>query len=162
VAAMKITLCSLITVFVASIYMPCDTKRLHIEDEEFSNCLNCIEQLMYKDKYDSFILCGDFNTCFSRNNCHTALLNNFMERNSLQNGWNHQNAKKQNTYVNTDLGHESCIDHFLLSINVYDTVCKCAVHESVLNPSSHHPIELCAKLRYSITEKDNTGLVIPQ
>ena len=110
-----------------------------MDHEEFIDVLDHIEQLLYKELYDSYIICGDFNTSFERNNAHTEYLNGFMSRNNLMCVWNHPSSTVNDTYVNLDLNHRSCIDHFLVSMNIFHAVLRSYVVEPVDNHSHHHP-----------------------
>ena len=51
--------------------MFCDKQRVTVEHEEFTDTLNSLDQLMSADNYNAFIICGDFNTSFQRNNLYT-------------------------------------------------------------------------------------------
>ena len=65
---------------------------------------------MYTNEHcNGFICCGDFNA-------QTQCLNDFVSRNNLAVSWDHENSVRYPTYyVNTDLSHFSCIDHFIVS-----------------------------------------------
>ena len=80
VSAVNLSLKPNVTLLVICVYLPCDTQKIHTDHEEFIDVLDYIEQLLYKDSY---IICGDFNTSFERNNAHTEYLNGFMSRNNL-------------------------------------------------------------------------------
>ena len=90
----------------------------------------------------------------------TEYLNGFMSRNNLMCVWNHPSSTVNDTYVNLDLNHRSCIDHFLVSMNIFHAVLRSYVVESVDNHSHHHPIRLKAKLNIilntSVTRKHNS------
>lgn len=55
------------TILIASVYMPCDDLRIGSCNVEFMETLNSIEQCMYSEEFDCFILCGDWNPSFERN-----------------------------------------------------------------------------------------------
>ena len=60
-----------------------------------------------------------------------------------------------------DLNHRSCIDHFLVDMNIFHAVLCSYVVESVDNHSHHHPIRLKAKLNInlntSVARKHNSN-----
>ena len=56
--------------------------------------------------------------------------------------WNHRNSKQDFTYVNHDLGHCSCVDHFILSMALYESIHACSINISPLNPSDHCVVKL--------------------
>ena len=62
---------------------------------------------------------GDFNTSFSRDNAQTTHLSDFIHRNNLTCTWGHCNSGPDFTYNKFALNHKSCIDHFIVSRNVY-------------------------------------------
>ena len=51
---------------VASVYMPCDNQLMQECNREFSDTIDMIEILINKETYDSFIICGDWNTNTAR------------------------------------------------------------------------------------------------
>ena len=75
----------------------------------------------------------------------------FMERNNLRLSWHHPMANKTNTYVNHNLHHESCIDHFVVSSNVYGNIRQHDVNDTPLNPSTHCPVMLVFDTSYRYT-----------
>ena len=74
---------------------------------------------------------------FSWSNAQTNCLDDFIERNNLLVNWNYANGSSENTYCNFALHHFSCIDHFIMSKNVFDSISKHNVLSDVQNPSSH-------------------------
>ena len=56
--------------------------------------------------------------------------------------WDHVLSEKDFTYVNQRLSHKSCIDHFILSNNVYDHIVDNSVIFDSLNLSNHNIVEL--------------------
>ena len=79
---------------------------------------------------------------FSRSNAQTNCLDDFIERNNLLVNWNYANVSVENTYCNFALNHFSCIDHFIMSKNVFDSISKHNVISDVQNPSSHNILSL--------------------
>ena len=47
---------------------------------------------------------------------------------------------KQNTYLDRDLGHTSCIDNILFSSNLFFMLTQCKVVDDPTNSSHHLPI----------------------
>ena len=85
---------------------------------------------------------ADWNTDIGRRNAQTLCLYEFIERNGLLLCWNHRNSKQDYTYINHDLGHCSCVDHFILSMGLYESINACTIYISPLNPSDHCVVEL--------------------
>ena len=76
----------------------------------------------------------------------------------------HVLAKQNFTYVNHSLGHRSCIDHFFISVNIYDFMIESNVLFHAFNPLNHNVISLSVtnlnnKIFTRSTEKAN---YIPQ
>ena len=89
-------------------------------------------EYMYNNEHcNGFICCRDFNTCFNR-------VNDFVSRNNLAVSWDHKNSVRDLTYVNTDLSHFSCIDHFIVSKNMFDCIINNFVVHDICNPSYHN------------------------
>ena len=125
-----------------SIYLPCDTHIINNVNDEYSSCIDYIEY-MYNNEYcNGFICCGDFDTCFNRVNAQTQCLNDFVSRNNLAVTWDHENSVRDLTYVNTDLSHFSCIDHFIVSKNMFDCIINNYVVHDICNPSYHNLLSL--------------------
>ena len=121
--------------------MPCDN-RSTIVNVEYSDCIDYVEQITNQLDCNYFICAGDYNTCFSRSNAQTNCLDDFIERNNILVNWNYANVSVKNTYCNFALNHFSCIDHFIMSKNVLDSISKHNVISDVQNPSSHNILSL--------------------
>ena len=65
-----------------------------------------------------------------------------MQYHNLKCVWVRPSAVPSNTYVNHELNHESCIDHFLVTNNIFNCVINSLVQVSSLNPSHHYPLYL--------------------
>ena len=51
--------------------------------------------------------------------------------------------KKNYTYVNHSLQHKSCIDHFIVTKNIFDPIIgNMVLFETTINPSNHNGIQL--------------------
>ena len=77
--------------------------------------------LILKAFCNAFIICGDFNTSFSRANAQTTYLSDCIHRYKLTCPWGHNNSKPDFT-SNIALNHKSCIDHPIVTKNVYDNI----------------------------------------
>ena len=81
-------------------------------------------------------------------------MNEFIDRNDLCVTWNHPLANTSNTYVNHNLNHESCIDHIVVSSNVFNNICSNDVTETPVNPSTQCPVTLTFSTTYSSVYTD--------
>ena len=104
--------------------------------------INVMEQIFNTVSCNAFMICGDFNTSFSRDNAQITHLSDFMHRNNLTCTWGHSNSRPDFTYNNFALNHKSCIDHFIVSRNVYDNIHLNHVICDPTNLSNHNSIEL--------------------
>ena len=100
------------------------------------------EQLLNMPGCKYFIGAGDYNTSFSRTNAQTQYLRDFIDRNKLAVTWDHTIANKEDTYCNFALNHFSCIDHFIVSDNVFNSLCSHDVLRDVINPPRHSAMSL--------------------
>ena len=96
--------------------MPCDNYSNTV-NQEYVDVVNAIELIINSEDWNGLIVCGDFNTSFSRNNAQSACLNDFMNRNRLISSWDNPHANIDFTYCNHSLNHLSVIDHFIVSLH---------------------------------------------
>ena len=129
-----------ISMVILSIYMPCDTYLAHIVNEEYIECIDYIESIFNTTMCNYFIGAGDYNTSFSRLNAQTTYLKDFIQRNNLAVCWEHPLAVNDNTYRNFSLNHFSCIDHYIVTKNIYDNITEHKVIDEVANLSNHNII----------------------
>ena len=132
---------------ILSIYMPCDN-RSTIVNAEYSGCIDYIEQITNQLNCNYFICSGDYNTSFSRSN----MCNNFKDfigRHNLMVNWNDSNVSVVNSYCYFALNHFSCIDHFIMSKNVFDFISKVKHNliSDVQNPSSRNILSLSLEFK---------------
>ena len=94
------------------------------------------------------LLFAETGTPHSREIIFRPRLNEYLDRNELCVTWNHPLANKLNTYVNHNLNHESCIDHIVVSSNVFNNIFSNDVPETPVNPSAHCPVTLAFSTTY--------------
>lgn len=140
--AIKLNMANNFSCIVFNVYLPCDSFSNNVACSLYTECIDYIEGKMSSLDSNSFICCGDFNTCFTRLNAHCRYLQDFISRNNLLVSWDHVLSKQDYTYVNHALGHRSIIDHFITSRIIYDCIVENEVIFECTNPSSHNPIEL--------------------
>ena len=104
-----------------SVYLPCDNF-CNILNQSYAAEINVMEHIFNTVYCNAFMICGDFNTSFSRDNAQTTHLADFMHRNNLTCTWGHNNPKLDFTYNNFTVNHKSCIDLFIVSEHVYDNI----------------------------------------
>ena len=101
--------------------------------------MDIIENLLQTSDYDQFVIGGDFNTDYARNNAHANYLNDFVNRNNMKDLWNENLCDDKYTYLSSDLKASSCIDHIILSNTI--TVYSFNALQDSCNPSCHSPIK---------------------
>ena len=93
----------------------------NILNQSYAAEINVMEHIFNTVSCNAFIICGDFNTSFSRYNAQTTHLSNFMHRIILICTWGHNNSRPDFTYNNLHL----IINHvliILLFLGLYMTI----------------------------------------
>jgi exonuclease III len=123
---------------IANIYLPCagTADRLYIVDNVLQDVWS------WRTKYPdcSFIIGGDFNCDFSRQNDVSVYIQNFLATYSLHRCDLKFPSRMQKTYVNESLGQSSTIDYFLC--DVIDDIIDYTVVEPDINLSDHLPVTI--------------------
>ncbi len=97
---------------------------------------------MYQQDYNVFCICGDFNASFEQNNAQMKQLKELIEHAYLIAARVNNNTVRDYTYINHDLNHRSCIDHFIVSQNVFDVMSSSFVNHSSINLSYHGLVDM--------------------
>ena len=140
-SAVKVVTGNNFSYVLRSVYLPCDNF-CNILNQSYAAEINVTEHIFNTVSYNAFMICGDFNTSFSRDNAQTTHLSDFMHRrNNLTCTWGHSYSRPDFTY-NFALNHKSCIDHFIVSRNVYDNIYLNHVICYPTNLSNHNSIQL--------------------
>ena len=92
-------------ILIVNAYMPCDNRRCNDVNPEYQNAIESIDMLIAQHPESEYMIGAD---CFYE----------FIDRNGLLLCRNHRNSKQDYTYINHDLGHCSCVDHFILSMGL--------------------------------------------
>ena len=129
-------------ILIVNAYMPCDNRRCNYVNPEYQNAIESIDMLTAQHPESEYMIGADWNTDIGRRNAQTLCFYEFIERNGLLLCWNHRNSKQDYAYINHDLGHCSCVDHFILSMGLYESINACTINISPLNPSDHCVVEL--------------------
>ena len=80
-------------------------------NQEYSECIHYIESLYNNSNCNAFLFCRAL--LFERLNAQTECLNNFISR---------QVSEKEFKYANMSLNQLSCIDHIIMTNNIYDCI----------------------------------------
>ena len=144
ISGVKITTESNFSYVLLAIYMPCDNFSNTV-NQEYVDVVNTIEFVINSEDCNGIIVCGDFNTSFSRSNAQSACLTDFINRNRLISSWDNPHANIDFTYCNHSLNHFSVIDHFIVSSNIYDSITASIVLWDPTNISLHNAISVYVK-----------------
>ena len=142
VCGVKITSNGNFSCLLLNVYLPCDNYSNTTVTQGFVDCVEYIENLYNLSDCSSYICCCDFDTSFERNNAQSCYLTDFIESNSLCISWDHVSALKDYSYVNHSLQHKSCIDHFIVTKNIFDSIIGNMVLFETTTPSNHNDIQL--------------------
>ncbi|ELU01628.1 hypothetical protein CAPTEDRAFT_227909 [Capitella teleta] len=158
--AVVLTENSLCTMLIC-VYMPCDNYSTSVVDPEFDDVLHCIDTIMYANPCHEYVVCGDFNVSFTRNNVHSRRLEEFLQRHGLSKCWDSPISNMSNTYQNFSLNQFSCIDHICLSNRVFSSIESCEVISDPTNPSNHSAlaVKVCQQGVLKLTKEGQAARV---
>ena len=125
-------------ILICSLYMPCDTEYDQDNISIFNDVLIDLNTVAVSNDIDYIICGGDFNTDLSRiNSLHTKSLLSFVREENLA-------LLDESLLCNIDFTFESksnqarsCIDHFLVSHNLFHCVNEIHCDHNVHNMSDH-------------------------
>lgn len=127
---------------ICSTYMPNDTYSMTNVSSEFSEVCNQIDTLISSETANHFILAGDLNVDYRRNNAHSKWIADMTGRHRLVDTWTLPLAHPDDTYVAYDGNAKSRIDYFMCPMNLSSSITELAVLKRSNNPSNHRPIKL--------------------
>ena len=137
-----------ISIIIICVYLPCDNYSNTNASDELLFELSQIEALLNDSVYQHILLGGDFNSDLSRNNVQTKSIVDFLNKWSLRTGWQSHTATPGPTYLFSDNGPSSQIDHFAFSRSLFESLRSMVVNDRPDTPSRHYAI--AAELDQSI------------
>jgi exonuclease III len=142
ITAITITTLDNNTVLVINAYLPTDSGMANIDElEDTFNEINLIIQL---NPANNVIVGGDLNCDFARNTTHVQQVANFAAENQLDVSVFSARSDVQETYAHA--GNQSCIDHFMMTRNVFDEIVEVTTIDDVQNTSMHCPVKMTIAL----------------
>ena len=131
-------------IFLASIYMPCDTLSDVHSNVVFVDTLNDISSLVESLGINAVICGGDFNTDLRRSrSLHTKSLRSFVEsENFMLLADVPSRYDVEYTYESKSNGARSIIDHFLVTLNLVEMIDNVTCKLDVDNASDHNVLSL--------------------
>ena len=125
--------------YVFNVYFPCDTNNNeHLRD--YNDVLSKISGCMIEYKIAYCVIAGDLNTDLSRLNLgNTLSLQSFVDNENL--AFVLENFSGDVQYTSTGIQHNhSLIDHYIVSLNLSDTISQNYTVDPVDNLSDHLPL----------------------
>jgi len=127
------------TLIIFNVYLPCQGSSVQYESD-ICNYVGFIDSVLAANNYTDIIIMGDTNfQCVAGHNGYNMFKPLLCDHkllccDNLMGG--------VNTYVNLELGHESCIDHVFVSSNLLNDVSSVQVIDCGYNASDHRPVTL--------------------
>jgi hypothetical protein len=142
--------CQDLQLLLINCYMPVDSHHKSHVSNDFLDTFDAIECAI--NKYPSYttIFGGDLNLDTTRLNAHDVYFNDFLQRQNMSDVWDLPVSKCDYTY--RDHQSQSCIDRFVIPLNLSPSVLHGEVIHNALNPSNHQPITMDLALRVAQLE----------
>ena len=122
-------------------YFPVDQKTLNNDDlAELVITLQHIEEIIQKQQFSSFLLCGDINCDFLRNTNHVNKISDFISEKGLHTAWDSYEIDFTHIQENNNVVHTSTLDHFFWDQAFENQVIDAGVIHSFENSSDHCPV----------------------
>lgn len=131
-----------VKLLVMSVYMPNDNYKQTMVEEEFLEICDQIECVILEQKPDFYIIGGDYNVDFRRDNAHSRWMEHFMESNDLFNTWKLPFVIPEDTFIMPNNTSKSRIDYLACSTNLEYNVVSLKAHKDPTNLSWHRPISI--------------------
>ena len=149
------------TLVVLNAYFPCDPRNSRYDDAEILNVLSEINNIVTNGGIHNFLLAGDLNCHFERDNLYTNLVKDYFRSLSLQTLWSISDPRIDNidyTYCSfyNDIPSYSILDHFVVNELFFDKLVNAGVIHSGENLSNHEAIYVKFKV-----DKIDPALEIP-
>jgi len=142
ICAVKINLQG-VSIFLCCVYMPCDTLYDSYSAEIYTEVFNDIFNNDICNRVNHIIIGGDFNTDLSRvKSSHTKSFIDSCSREGMKHILKHPKCNIDYTYMSMSNHHKSCIDHFIMSDNLFESVEHCSVLHDGDNLSDHDVVSL--------------------
>ena len=92
-SAVKVVMENNFSYVLLSVYLLCDNF-CNILNQSYAAEINVVKHIFNTVSCNAFMVCGDFNTSFSRDNAQTTHLSDFIHRNNLTCTWGHCNSRQ--------------------------------------------------------------------
>ena len=128
-------------------YFPVDSRAINVDENGLSEVFESIRDIINKNNFSSFLLCGDINCDFLRNTGHVRCVNSFLGELSLVRSWDSYEVDFTHCSEVEDELHLSTLDHFFWDEELSNQIVDAGVLHSPDNNSDHSAIYCVVKLQ---------------
>ena len=134
-------------IMLFNVYMPSDTQYDRCNLAAFNEVLDEISDICVQYDTNQIIVGGDLNTDLNRNaSLHSISLRRFLSQESMKSGLQHVLSDVDFTFMSKISHDRSIIDHFLMTENLFNTICMYrSLHEGD-NLSDHSVLQMQLQL----------------
>ena len=140
---------------IISVYLPTDPGTVNYNDQELSETLGVILNLLESNLRPQVILTGDFNSDFNRNTGHVNDVKTFAENAALRMSWSRFHVDFTHVTVRNDITYTHTLDHFFWGEDTANDIIDAGVIHHVENDSDHCPIYCCFQMPVTNTLRQN-------
>ena len=131
---------------IISVYLPTDPGTMNYNDQELTETLGVIQNVLESNLASQVILTGDFNADFSRNTGHVNDVKTFIENAALKMSWSKFHVDFTHVTVRNDVTFTHTLDHFLWGEGTANDILEAGAIHHVENESDHCPIYCCFQM----------------
>ena len=131
---------------IISVYLPTDPGTMNYNDQELTETLGVIQNVLESNLASQVILTGDFNADFSRNTGHVNDVKTFIENAALKMSWSKFHVDFTHVTVRNDVTFTHTLDHFLWGEGTANDILEAGAIHHVENESDHRPIYCCFQM----------------
>ena len=142
-------------IIICNAYMPNDNYNNTSVNADFIEVCDQIETLVLRENPKYFILTGDLNVDFRRQNAHSRYMASLMDRLQLFNTWSLSHITPEETYIGPNFSAKSMLDYFLCSDSLQNGVLNVSVIQQDSNMSNHRPVKMTLAIE---GEEDRKGV----
>jgi len=132
-------------ILLFNLYLPCANNSCDYRSE-ISFYAGFISDILQSVIHTDIIIMGDFNFDIDISKCGFLTFQQLVDEFHLSYCDNFIKSSNTFTYVNDALNSRSCIDHFIVSSDIFQRTITVNVIDSNINFSDHRPIVLCLDL----------------
>ena len=132
--------CSTSRILLINSYFPTDPKTNNFNDEELTETLQVIRNVIEGNDFDSVLFLGDINCDFARNTRFVQKIQLFLSEFNLKKAWEKFEADFTHFQETNEITYVSLIDHFFWNDTIDGNILEAGVIHHSDNMSDHSPI----------------------